>query len=142
VDLQVPARLPAATAHPPPAPEPDGHDHPLQVEADVDDGRSRPAKEPLECGGNAHVVLLGEPLTFRTASSLPPTAAARSRYLRKLERKHPPRNPCSPCQRHPSFTPNSTGDLVKPSDFTHDDTNARLTPDDLPQRLRDLTRRQ
>ena len=64
VDLQMPAGLPAARAHPPPAPQPDGHDHPLGAEADVDDRRAGQAQQPVECRGDAHVVLLAGRLTF------------------------------------------------------------------------------
>src|SRR2546430_311473 len=93
VDLKDPSGLAAARPHPPPAPQADGHDHPLGAEADIDDGRSGQAEHPLECGGNAHVVLLGEPLIFRTASSLPSRAAARSRVLRNLRPKPQQRKP-------------------------------------------------
>jgi hypothetical protein len=47
-----------------PPPQPNGHDHPLGTEADVDDGRPGEAEQPLECGRDAHVALLAEPLTF------------------------------------------------------------------------------
>jgi hypothetical protein len=64
VDLQLPAGLPTARADAPAATQADGHDHPLGSEADVDDRRPGQAEQPLECGGDAHVALLAEPLTF------------------------------------------------------------------------------
>src|ERR671910_1362571 len=64
VDLQAPARLAAARAHPPTTSQPDRDDHPLGGEADVEHGRSGQAEQPLECGGDAHVALLRGPLTF------------------------------------------------------------------------------
>ena len=62
MDLQLPAGLPTRRADAPPAAQPHGHDHRLGVEADVDDGRPGQAEQPLECGGDAHVVLLQRPL--------------------------------------------------------------------------------
>src|SRR5215204_4594420 len=64
VDLQPPAGLAAPGADPSPAAKPDNHDHPLGAEADVDHGCPGQAEQPLECGADAHVALLREPLTF------------------------------------------------------------------------------
>jgi hypothetical protein len=64
MDLQPAAGLPAAGAYPSPAAQVDGHDHPLDGEADVDDRCPAQTEQPLECGGGTHVVLLGEPLAF------------------------------------------------------------------------------
>jgi hypothetical protein len=43
------AQLAAARAHTPPAPQPNGHDHPLRAERDVDDRRAWQAQQPVEC---------------------------------------------------------------------------------------------
>ena len=64
VDLKLRAGLPAARAHPSPAPELDGHDHPLTPEADVDDRRPGQAQQPLECRGGTHLVPPRKSLTF------------------------------------------------------------------------------
>jgi hypothetical protein len=57
VDLQ-PTGLPAARADAPAPPELDRHDHTVSGEADIDDGRSGQAEQPLECSADAHVALL------------------------------------------------------------------------------------
>src|SRR5215212_3960214 len=64
IDLELPAGLPAPRADASPAPQPHGHDHPLGTELDVDHGCPGQAEQPLECGADAHVALLREPLTF------------------------------------------------------------------------------
>ena len=65
-----------------PAPQPGGHDHPLDGEADVDDRRAGKPEQPLECGRGAHVASCVSRLPS-TASSLPGRTAAR---------RHNPRN--------------------------------------------------
>jgi len=82
---QARAGLPAARAHPAPAAQPHGHDHPLAGEADIDDRCSGQAEQPVECRGDAHVALLAGPLIL-TTSSLPPGAAARRCDLRNVRR--------------------------------------------------------
>ena len=65
-DLEMPAGLPALRTDSTSAlGQLERDDHPLGVEADVDHGRP-PAKaeHPLECGRDAHVALLREPLDF------------------------------------------------------------------------------
>src|SRR5215217_7394426 len=64
VDLQLPAGLPAGRTDAPPAAQPHGDDHPLRSETDVDYGCPGQAEQPLQCGADAHVALLREPLTF------------------------------------------------------------------------------
>jgi hypothetical protein len=64
VNLELPAGLPAARADAQAPAQPDGHDHPLSTEADIDDGRPGEPEQPLERGADAHVALLAEPLTF------------------------------------------------------------------------------
>src|SRR2546427_630580 len=66
VDLELRAGLAAARADPPPPAQTDADDHPLRTEADVDDRGAAQAQQPLECRGDAHVVLLSEPLSFIT----------------------------------------------------------------------------
>jgi hypothetical protein len=58
VDMQALTGLAAARADPSPPAKGDGHDHPLSTKADIDDGRSRQSEHPLECGLDAHAVLL------------------------------------------------------------------------------------
>jgi hypothetical protein len=57
VDLQLPTRLPTTRAYTPPAPQADGHDHPLGPERDVGHAGAGQAQQALECGGDAHVAL-------------------------------------------------------------------------------------
>ena len=52
-----PPGLTAAPAYPTLAPEPNGHDHPLHPEADIDHRRAGKAQKPVECSGDG----LGEP---------------------------------------------------------------------------------
>jgi len=47
MDLQAPTSLPAAPAHPPAAPQSDGHDHPLRAEADIDHRCAGQAQKPV-----------------------------------------------------------------------------------------------
>ena len=65
MDLELTAGLTAGRADAPAATQPHGHDHRLGGEADVDDGCPGQTEQPLECGGDAHVALLREPLTIR-----------------------------------------------------------------------------
>ncbi len=65
VDLELAAGLPTATANPPATPQPNGHDHPLCTEADIDHRRAGQAQQPVECGHDAHVALLRRRLNFR-----------------------------------------------------------------------------
>jgi hypothetical protein len=58
MDLQLAARLPAPRADPPPASQPDGHDDRLRGNGDVDDRCAAQTQQPVECRGDAHVVLL------------------------------------------------------------------------------------
>src|SRR5215207_2795207 len=76
VELELLTGLPAAGADAPATAQADGHDHPLGAEADIDNGCPGQPEQPLECGGDAHVALLEEPL-ISTTSSLQPRAAAR-----------------------------------------------------------------
>ena len=111
VDLQLPAGLSAAPAHPPAAPEPNGHDHPLAAERNVGDRRAGQAEHPVECGLDAQAVLLRGPLSFITRQPATRTAA------RPAHSAQPPKNPqarkpCSATGRRGSLTPNSTGDPI------------------------------
>src|SRR5688572_27969389 len=63
VNLEPAAGLPAGRADAAAAPQPHDHDHGVGAEADIDDGCPGQAEQPLECGGDAHVALLEEPLT-------------------------------------------------------------------------------
>jgi hypothetical protein len=58
VDLQVAAGLPAARADTSPAAQPDDDDDALAAKTDIDDRCSGQAQQPVEYGGDAHVVLL------------------------------------------------------------------------------------
>jgi hypothetical protein len=58
VDLQMAAGLPAPRADPSPASQPDGHDDRLRRDADVDDRCATQTQQPVQCRGDAHVVLL------------------------------------------------------------------------------------
>jgi hypothetical protein len=64
--MELAAKLPAARADPPPATQAHGHDHPLDGEADIDDGRPGQAEHPVESGRDAHVVLLRKPLVLNS----------------------------------------------------------------------------
>ena len=109
VDLEPPAGLPATRTHPPPAPQSDGHDHPLGAEADVDNRCSGQAEHPRECGLDAHAVLLCRRLSFNTHQ--PATGRRRVQSaLRKLRTKPQPRIPCSRGPTRAPFTPKTTGD--------------------------------
>jgi hypothetical protein len=79
MDLQVTSGLPATGADPAPAAQPDAHDHPLATETDIDDRCSGQAEHPVECGLDAHVVLLCGPLSFSTQQPVPRSAARPSR---------------------------------------------------------------
>ena len=110
VDLQVAAGLAAARADPPPAPQPDGHDHPLAGEADVDHGRPGQAEQPLECRADAHVALLREPL-ISTTSSLLRGRRRVARVLRNLRELLCRRETPAQARNHAAdFTPKSSGD--------------------------------
>ena len=124
VNLELPAGLPAARTDAPTPAQPDGHDHPLGTEADVDDGRPRETEQPLECGGDAHVALLAEPLTFD--SQQPPAegggaslaiCATSAKFLSPRTRRK--RAPNAAFQAAPSptnreETPTSAGRLPQP----------------------------
>ena len=100
------AGLPAHRADPPAAAQPDGHDHPLGAERHVDDGRSGQAEHPVECGSDAHVVLLREPLSFITQQPASRAAARRS------EPAQLPRNPAlAQTPAHPG-RPVGLGDIT------------------------------
>src|SRR5206468_1790433 len=58
-------RLPTARTDPAAAPEPHLHDHPRGAEAHVDDRRSGQTQQPVECSGDAHVVLLRKSLAVK-----------------------------------------------------------------------------
>ena len=79
VDLQMPSGLTADRADPAPAGEPDRHDHPLAGKADIDDGCSGQAEQPLECRRDAHVALPCEPLAIDSQQPAPRAAARRPR---------------------------------------------------------------
>lgn len=113
VDLKMGAGLPAARAHPPTASEPHGHDHPLAGEAHVDDRRSGKAQQPVECRGDAHVVLLARSLAV-TASSL---HRGRLRVAEQLRNLREPPDSAETQQAHDEhglsgryFTPKRRGD--------------------------------
>jgi hypothetical protein len=57
MDLQLAAGLAAAGADPPPASQPDGHDDRFGRDADVDDRCATQTQQPVQCRGDAHVVL-------------------------------------------------------------------------------------
>lgn len=78
MDLE-PAGLTAAPAHSSAAPEPDGHDHPLGAEADIDNRRAGEAQKPIECGADAHLALLAGRLTFDSQQPAPQGGCASPR---------------------------------------------------------------
>jgi hypothetical protein len=85
MDRKVPAGLPTvrADASPAPAPQPNGHDHPLDGEADVNDRCPVKPEQPLECGA----VRTSSSCVSRlpsTASSLPGRTAARRHNVRNI----------------------------------------------------------
>jgi hypothetical protein len=65
------ADLPAARADPSPAPQRDRNDHPVKVEPDRLHRGAGKAEQPVECRGDAHAVLLEEPLSFRHPAASP-----------------------------------------------------------------------
>jgi hypothetical protein len=69
MNLQLPARLTAQRAHASTAAQADRHHNPLGAEAHDDDGRPRQTQQPLECGGDARVVLLRKPPSFITPAA-------------------------------------------------------------------------
>jgi hypothetical protein len=79
VDLELPTSLTALRADPPPAAQPNRHDHPLDAERHVDHRRPRQAKHPVECGLDAHALLPCRPLSFITQQPSSRTAARPSR---------------------------------------------------------------
>src|SRR5215218_1736992 len=81
------AGLPAAAADPAPARERDRHDHALAAKRDVAHAGAGQAQQALECGGDAHVALLCEPLAIRQPAASRPGAAAR-----RLRSAQPPKN--------------------------------------------------
>ena len=116
VDLQLPAGLPAAGADAPPAPQPDRHDHPLGAEADVDDGRAGQAEQPLECGGDAHVVLLARPLTFRQPAACAEGGGASLAFCATSdELLAPPKRPAQPLNAARASPPNRAETRVYPT---------------------------
>ena len=110
---QARAGLPAARAHPAPAAQPHGHDHPLAGEADIDDRCSGQAEQPVECRGDAHVALLAGPL-FSTTSSLAPgggCASLRSAQRPQTSDRRRTRPRAGTSRRSGGYvTHNSTGD--------------------------------
>jgi len=58
MDLQVTAGLPAAGADTSPPAQPDDNDDALAAKTDIDNRRSGQAQQSVECGSDAHVVLL------------------------------------------------------------------------------------
>ena len=98
MDLELSARLAALCADAPASPQTDGHDHPRGGEANVDHGCPRQAEQPLECGGDAHVALLSEPLTIRQPAACAEGGGASITFCatsakfptRRAPLKHPP----------------------------------------------------
>ena len=110
VDLEVSARLPAAAAHPAPAPKAHGHDHPLTGEADIDDRRAREAQKPVECSRDAHVALLAGRLTLNSQRACRRGWRRVTAFCATSRTNPPPRKPCSANEPNPSLTPRPTGD--------------------------------
>ena len=114
MDLELSGRLAALCADAPASPQTDGHDHPRGGEANVDHGCPRQAEQPLECGGDAHVALLSEPLTIRQPAACAEGRRRVDHVLRNLRKvPDPMRSAQAPAQRGPSghhFTPKSSGD--------------------------------
>ncbi len=74
-----PADLAAARANRAPAPQRDRHDHPVHGEADIANERAGQAQQPVQCRGDAHVVLLETQLSFDTQQPPRPGGRARRR---------------------------------------------------------------
>jgi hypothetical protein len=110
VDLQLRAGLPAHCADPPAAAQTDRHDHLLRAERHVDDGRSGQAEHPLECGSDAHVVLLSEPLSFITQQPASRAAARRSDPAQLPRDPAPAQTPAHAGRPRRRFTPKPRGD--------------------------------
>jgi hypothetical protein len=70
MDLQLTAGLAALRAHAPAPSQPHGHDHASLTKRHIDDAGAGQAQQALECGGDAHVVLLARPLISTTSSLL------------------------------------------------------------------------
>ena len=66
VVVHAPPRLPATRTDPSTATQADRHDHPLAAEAHIDDRGAGQAQQPVECRGDAHVVLLAGRLTLNS----------------------------------------------------------------------------
>ena len=79
--VHVSGELAAATADPPASPQPDGHDHPHAAELDIRHGRPGKAQQAVECGGDAHVVLLSQAAGLQAPRSLTRRTAARHHVL-------------------------------------------------------------
>src|SRR5439155_19450569 len=71
VDLELTTGLTASGTDTPAPPQAHGHDHPLGPERDVRHARAGQAQQALECGGDAHVALLCEPLAIRQPAASP-----------------------------------------------------------------------
>ena len=99
VDLQMPAGLPADRADPPPASQPDGHDDRLHADADVDDRCAAQTQQPVQCRGDAHVVLLVSRLPSNSPQPARRGDGATAQNLRKLSGRRRSRAERSPQAR-------------------------------------------
>ena len=91
VRVHSPPGLPAARAHPSAPAQPDGHDHPLNAEADVDHRRAGQAQQSVECRGDAHVVLLAGRLTSNSQQPAPGAGGASLRSAQPPKTSRRPR---------------------------------------------------
>jgi hypothetical protein len=130
------ADLAAGRADPSPSPQPDADDHPLSAEADIGDRCARETQQTVECRGDAHVVLLRKPLTFKQ-----PAACRRGRrrvtcVLRNLRTNPASRKPCSGGPTYASLTTNRREDPAKRAFIVTSGTSDTLVVDG---ELQDLT---
>ena len=114
LDLQ--PHRPAARTDPPPAPQPNRHDHSFAAERHVLHRRPRQAEHPVECGADPHVVLLVV-ADLQTASSLLQGTAAGRRVARKHRERTTPQGiqPSAGSSAEPRSAPHPH--LVRRADF-------------------------
>ena len=129
VDLT--AERAAGRADPSPAPQPDSHDHPLGAKADVDDRGARETQQTVQCRGDAHVVLLRKPLTFKQPAACAEGGGRVICVLRNLQTNPTRRTARSRGPSHADVTtnpredPHHRGDDRRRVGGTHGNRSAR-----------------